>query len=277
MEMGLRINTNIQSLTAQHRLSLNRDALEHAQNKISTGSRIIKTMDDAAGLAISETLRAVIRSTGQNIVNAQNGFFQLQTADSALNEITNIIVRMKELATTSSSDTNGDKERIHLDAEYQALKSELDRISASTIYNDRPLLNGGGDVDIQVGPNNVDDVDRIRVTTEFGITTDGLGIGGLSVDSADNARGSLDPLMEALDQVATVRGVIGAGESRLSSTMKHLMQYEENLSGAYSQIRDADIAKETSEATRNHILTQSGVSILSQANVAPKVALKLLE
>lgn len=275
--MGLRINTNIQSLTAQHRLSNNRESLEHTQNKISTGSRIIKTMDDAAGLALSETLRATFRATQQNIVNAQNGFFQLQTADSALNEITNMIVRMKELATAAASDTNGDKERGHLDKEYQALKEELNRISAATIFNGRPLLNGGGDVDIQVGPMNDGDVDRIRITTDFEVTTGGLDIDGLGIDSADGARDSLEPLLDALDRIATVRGYIGAGEARLSSTVKHLMQYEENLQGTFSQIRDADLAKETAESTKFSILSQAGISILSQANTAPKMALKLLE
>ncbi len=275
--MGLRVNTNIQSLTAQHRLSLNRESLEHAQNKISSGSRIVKAMDDAAGLALSETLRATVRATQQNIVNAQNGFFQLQTADSALNEITNIIVRMKELSTAASSDTNGNKERTHLDAEYQALKSELNRISATTKFNGRPLLDGGGDVDIQVGPTNIDDVDRIRVTTNFEVNANGLGIGGLAIDTAEGARDSLEPLLDGLDRIAVIRGVIGAGESRLNSTVKHLMQYEENLQGTFSQIRDADLAHETSEATKYNILSQAGISVLSQANVAPKMALKLLE
>lgn len=275
--MGLRINTNIQSLTAQHRLSLNREALEHAESKIASGSRIIKTMDDAAGLALSETLRATVRSTQQNIINAQNGFFQLQVADSALNEITNLIVRMKELSTAAASDTNSDKERGHINAEFQALKSELDRITATTKYNDRLLLDQGGDVDIQVGPTNIDDVDRIRITTNFETTTSGLGIDDLSVDSADGARNSLEPLIDALNRIAVTRGVIGAGESRLNSSVKYLMQYEENLQGAFSLIRDADIAKETADQTKFHILSQAGISVLSQANVSPRMALKLLE
>ncbi|MBI1860055.1 MAG: flagellin FliC [Deltaproteobacteria bacterium] len=275
--MGLRINTNVQSLTAQHRLEVNKGALEHSQAKISSGSRIVKTMDDAAGLALSETIRATFRATQQNVINAQNGFFQLQTADSALNEITNIIVRMKELSTASASDTNGDKERAHLDAEFQALKAEMNRISAATVFNGRPLLNGGGDVDIQVGPSNNSDVDRIRITNNFVVTSDGLGIDGMHVRSNEAARDALDPLVEALDQVAVVRGVIGAGESRLNSTVKHLTQYDENLEASFSQIRDADLAKETADATKFGILSQAGISILAQANASPRMALKLLE
>ena len=145
--MGLRINTNVESLIAQHRLAKSREAQEHTQNKLSSGSRIIKSKDDAAGLAISENVRAGVRAAGQNIKNAQNGFFLLQTAEGALNEITNIVIRMKELAVQASSDTNGDKERGYLDNEYQALKSELDRISETTLFNGRPLLTGeGGEV-----------------------------------------------------------------------------------------------------------------------------------
>lgn len=275
--MGLRINTNVQSLTAQHRLGTNREGLEHSQQKIASGSRIVKTMDDAAGLALSETIRATFRATQQNIINAQNGFFQLQTADSALNEITNIIVRMKELSTASASDTNGDKERAHLDAEFQALKSELNRISAATVYNGRPLLNGGGDVDIQVGPSNNSDIDRIRITNDFTVTSDGLDIDGLHLRSNESARDALEPLVDALDQIAVTRGIIGAGESRLNSTVKHLTQYDENLEASFSQIRDADLAKETADLTKFGILSQAGISILAQANASPRMALKLLE
>jgi len=275
--MGLRINTNVQSITAQHQLGTNREKLEATQNRLSTGSRIVKPMDDAAGLAISENLRAGLRAAGQDIRNGQSGFFLLQTADGALNEITNIVIRMKELAVQASSDTNGDKERGYLDNEYQALKSEVDRISQTTFFNGRPLLNGeGGIVQIQVGPSNVDDEDRITVATNFHVNADSLDIAGLAVDSADAARESLDPLQMALDKISGVRGAIGAGESRLSTTIASLTQYEENIAGAYSQIRDADVAFETANLAKFNILTQSGVSVLAQANNSPALALKLL-
>ena len=275
--MGLRINTNIQSLTAQRQLDKSRENLGHTQDKLSTGSRIIKAMDDAAGLAISESLRATIRATGQNVKNAQDGFYLLQTADGALHEITNIIIRMKELAVQASSDTNGDKERGYLDNEYQALKLELNRISASTIFNGRPLLSGeGGEIQIQVGPNNVEQVDRILVSANFKVDLDELGLSDFAIGTAEGARESLEPIGFALDKIGAVRGEIGAGESRLNSTINSLGVYQENVSRAQSQIRDADIAKQTSELAKYNILTQAGVSVLAQANQIPALALKLL-
>jgi len=234
-------------------------------------------MDDAAGLAISENLRSTVRATGQNIKNAREGFLLLQTADGNLNEITNIVIRMKELATQAASDTNGDKERGYLDEEYQQLKLELNRIAASTLYNGRPLLNGeGGEVDIQVGPKSVDGVDRIRVAANFQVDLESLGLADFDIRSTEGARLALEPTDLALDKIASVRGAIGAGESRLNSTLGSLMHYEENTSAAYSIIRDADMAHETAQLTKANILSQAGVSVLAQANSSPQLALKLL-
>ena len=275
--MGLRINTNVQSLASQHRLEESQDGLKSTQNRLSSGSRIIRPMDDAAGLAISESLRATMRCTNQNIKNAHDGFFVLQTADGALNEITNIVIRMKELATQSSSDTNGDRERTYLDKEYQQLKSELDRISETTLFNGRALLNGeGGSVAIQVGPNNNSEKDRIMVSTNFEVNLKTLGLDNFQIGDAEGARGTLEHTQLSLDKIADVRGEIGAAESRLNSGIGALKQYEENTSGAYSQIRDADIAHETAEYAKFNILSQAGTSILAQANAAPQLALKLL-
>lgn len=275
--MGLRIRTNVQSIAAQHRLHENREKLEHTQNKLASGSRIIKAMDDAAGLAISESLRASLRATGQNIKNTQNATFLLQTADSAMNEVGNIVIRMKELAVQAASDTNGDKERGYLDNEYQALKQELDRIANSTLFNGRPLLNGEGKtLAIQVGPNNNPEIDRILVSTGFKITSETLGLGDLNVTTAEKAREAIDPINGALEVMAKTRGTIGAGESRLNTTMNSLMQYEENVSGAFSQIRDADMALETADYAKFNILNQSSVAVLAQANQMPSLALKLL-
>ncbi len=276
--MGLRINTNVQSLTAQHRLNSSRSNLDQTLNRLSTGSRIIMSKDDAAGLAISESLRATIRSTGQNIRNAQNGFFLLQTAEGALNEITNIVIRMKELAIQAASDTNGDKERGYLDQEYQALKSEIQRISDTTLYNGRPLLNGTtGSIEIQVGPNNDPMKDRIQISSNFHIDLATLGLSDFSVGNAEGARATLEPVNMALEKISGVRAAIGAGESRLESSITNLGVYEESLSGAYSQIRDADMAAETSNYAKFGILNQAGVAVLAQANSAPRLALKLLE
>ncbi len=275
--MGLRINTNVQSVASQHRLEESQEALKTTQNRLSSGSRITRPMDDAAGLAISESLRATIRCTNQNIKNAHDGFFVLQTADGALNEITNIVIRMKELATQASSDTNGDRERLYLDKEYQQLKQELDRISETTLFNGRALINGeGGTISIQVGPNNGEDKDRILVTTNFEVNLNTLGLESFQIGDANGARETLEQTQRALDKVADVRGEIGAGESRLNSSISALKYYEENTSAAYSQIRDADVAHETSELTKYNILSQAGTSILAQANSTPQLALKLL-
>lgn len=275
--MGLRINTNVQSLIGQHKLASSLNSLNLTQERMASGTRIVRAMDDAAGLAISENLRATMRATGENIRNAQNGFFLLQTADGALNEISQIIIRMKELTMQAASDTNGAKERGYLDNEYQALKAEIDRIANTTLYNGRPLLNAeGGHLDIQIGPNNVEGMDRITVSSNLDVTTDTLGLASLSVVSGEAAREAIDPLGEALDVIATVRADIGASESRLSSTISSLKQYEENSSGAYSQIRDADMAFETSQLAKYNILNQAGAAVLAQANSSPALALKLM-
>lgn len=275
--MGLRINTNVQSVTAQHRLQNSRESLEHTQNKLSSGSRIIKAADDAAGLAISENLRSAVRATGQDIKNARDGLLLLQTADGALNETSNIIIRMKELSVQAASDTNSDKERAYLNDEYQALKSELERISAVTTFNGRPLLNGeGGDVDIQVGTRNVEEADRVRVSANFEITLDSLGLADFDIGTAEGAREALEPTDDSLEKIASVRGAIGAGESRLHSTIQNLMHFEENTSSAFSQIRDADIAYETAQLAKYNILSQAGTAVLAAANAAPQLALKLL-
>ncbi len=275
--MGLRINTNVQSIASQHRLEESQDALKNTQNRLSSGSRIVRPMDDAAGLAISESLRATMRATAQNIKNAHDGFYVLQTADGALNEITNVVIRMKELATQASSDTNGDRERLYLDKEYQQLKSELDRISETTLFNGRPLINGeGGTISIQVGPNNQEEKDRILVSTNFEVNLNTLGLSDFQIGDADGARGTLEQTQRALDKIADVRGEIGAAESRLNSGISALKYYEENTSAAFSQIRDADVAHETSELTKHNILSQAGTAVLAQANSAPQLALKLL-
>jgi flagellin len=275
--MGLRINTNVQSLSAQHRLATTTEHLGHTQQKMASGSRIVKAMDDAAGLAISENLRAQMRATGQNIKNANDAFGMLQTADGALYEISNIMIRMKELAVQASSDTNGDKERGYLDNEYQQLKLELERIAQTTTFNGNPLLTGeGGQVSIQVGANNDDFKDRVVVSADMKITLDELGLDGLTVADREGAREALDPIAFAQDKVAAIRGVIGAGESRLNSTVGYLTQFEENITGAFSQIRDADLAVETANFAKYNILSQAGVAVLAQANNSPALALKLL-
>lgn len=277
--MGLRINTNVQSLVAQHRLDATRQNLEHTQNKLSSGSRIIKAMDDAAGLAISEALRATIRSTDKNILNANDGMYLLETADSALKEITDIVIRMKELTIQAASDTLGDKERGYLQSEVSAVTNELNRISNATVFNGRELINGnaGNEIQVQVGPNNNESVDRIALNFDFAVNTDSLGISSVNIGSAAGAREAIDVFSGALDRISFIRGSLGASEASLSSTIRNLMAYKENVTGAFAQIRDADVAHETAESAKLSIMTQAGVAVLAQANAAPQIALKLLQ
>jgi flagellin len=277
--MGLRINTNVQSLVAQHRLDATRQKLEHTQNKLSSGSRIIKAMDDAAGLAISEALRATIRSTDKNIINANDGMYLLETADSSLKEITDIVIRMKELTIQAASDTLGDKERGYLQSEVNSIRNELNRISNATVFNGRELINGnaGNEIQIQVGPNNNETVDRIALNFDFSISTDALDISGVDISSAQGARDAIDVFSNALDKISFVRGSLGASEASLSSTIRNLMSYKENVTGAFAQIRDADVAHETAESAKYSIMTQAGVAVLAQANAGPQIALKLLQ
>lgn len=277
--MGLRINTNVQSLVAQHRLDATRQKLEHTQNKLSSGSRIIKAMDDAAGLAISEALRATIRSTDKNIINANDGMYLLETADSSLKEITDIVIRMKELTIQAASDTLGDKERGYLQSEVNSIRNELNRISNATVFNGRELINGnaGNEIQIQVGPNNNEAVDRIALNFDFAISTDALDISGVDISTADGARDAIDVFSNALDKISFVRGSLGASEASLSSTIRNLMSYKENVTGAFAQIRDADVAHETAESAKYSIMTQAGVAVLAQANAGPQIALKLLQ
>lgn len=275
--MSLRINTNVPSLVSQHWLEKTSTKLGETQAKLASGSRINRAKDDASGLAISENLRAAIRSTGRNIAEANNGMFLLRTADGALNYITDMVIRMKELATSAASDTNGDRERGYLNFEVQALKEELDRISRSTRFNGRPLLDGeGGEVSIQVGPMNDETVDRISIATDLHVNTSTLGIDGVDLSQAEGARSALETLQDALQVIAEARGAIGASESALNSTIENLMHYEENLSGAFSQIRDADLAVETAELAKLNLMSQAGIAVLSQANQQPGLALKLL-
>lgn len=276
--MGLRVNTNVPSMVAQHRLELTKESLDHVNNKLASGTRITKAMDDASGLAISDNLLATLRATGANVREANNGIYLLHTADGALSYVTNMVVRMKELATAAASDTNGDNERMHLNNEVQSLKYELDRISRATRFNGRPLLTGeGSDVSIQVGPLNDDSIDRVKLNTNLEINTDTLGIADMDISSTEGARESLPVFHEALNVIATARGAIGASEAALNQTISNLMQYEETLSGAFSQIRDTDLALETAQQAKFSILNQAGIAVLAQANNSPTMALKLLQ
>jgi flagellin len=276
--MGLRVNTNIASLTAQRSLGSTKMNLDKHLQRLSSGSRINSAGDDAAGLAISENLRAQIRGFKQAKRNAQDGISLIQVSEGGLNEASNILVRLRELAIQSASDTIGDRERSFTDREFQALKSEMDRIAQSTTFNGTPLLNGqAGVFEIQVGTGNNPLTDRVSYDGQYSdITLESLGMVGESVATKQGSQLTLGVIDNALNRVNQIRADLGAMQNRLQSTINSLGISEENLASANSRIRDADLAEEVSEMTKNNILLQSGISVLGQANSSIQSTLKLL-
>ncbi len=276
--MGLRINTNVQSISAQRNLMSTKSKLNSNLRKLSSGERITRAADDAAGLAISENLKAQIRSIRQAKRNADDGISLIQTAEGGLSEVSNIIIRLRELAVQAASDTIGDVERGFSDIEFQQLKDEIQRIAQSSEFNGRKLLDGSsGLVEIQVGAANNPFNDRIRYDgTQVSATLGFLGLTSEQVSTKQGAQVALARLDDSLVQVNGVRAQLGALQNRLTSVIQNLGVTEENFSEANSRIRDVDVAAETADLTKNSILNQAGVSVLAQANQAPTFALKLL-
>ncbi len=279
--MGLRIATNISSVTAQRHLRTTRRLLDKSLERLSSGYRINRAGDDAAGLAISEKLRAKTRGLVQAQRNASDGISLVQVAEGGLNEIQNILVRLRELGVQSASDTIGPQERRYLDEEYQSLKEEVDRIANVTEFNGTVLLDGtGGSLDFQVntGGLNLLGVDRISFDAfKADVNVDKLGLEENSVATKFDAQESLAKIDLAIENVSSIRGEFGAIDNRLSSTIRNLAVSIENLSAANSRIKDVDIADETAELTKSQILMNAGISVLSQANSVPKMALSLLQ
>jgi flagellin len=276
--MGLRINTNVPSLSAQRSLGINTRNLNDNLRKLSSGERITRSGDDAAGLAISENLKAQIRGMRQAKRNAGDAVSLLQTAEGGMNEISNIIIRLRELSVQAASDTVGATERGFSDIEFQNLKEEIDRISKSTEFNGIKLLDGsGGKLEFQVGTKNDPVLDRLQYDgTGADASLKALGLELDGVSTKEGAQGALKKLDDALVQINGVRANFGALQNRLQSTQNNLEISDENLSAANSRIRDVDVASETADMTKNNILLQAGISVLSQANNAPNTALKLL-
>lgn len=276
--MGLRISTNVASLNAQKNLVFTQRGMNQSLARLSSGNRINQAADDAAGLAISENLKGQIRGLRQASRNANDGISLVQVAEGGLQEVSNMLIRLRELAVQAASDTIGDTERKFLDVEYQQLKSEIQRISEVTAFNGRDLLNGtGGVIDIQVGVNN--DVFKDRISFNASAANAGLealGVVAEAVATKEGAQTSIESVDKAIVSVNAIRANFGAMQNRLQSTTQNIAVADENLSAANSRIRDADIAAETSELTRNNILAQAGVSVLSQANSMSQMALKLL-
>lgn len=276
--MALRISTNVASLNAQKNLRGTQLQMDRSLARLSSGYRINQAADDAAGLAISENLRGQIRGMKQASRNAEDGISLVQVAEGGLNEISNMLIRLRELGVQAASDTIGDVERKFLNVEFQQLKSEIQRIAEVTEFNQRDLLNGtGGIMDIQIGTHNDPFKDRISFdTSAANATLEGLGLVAESLAMKESAQQSLGALDSAMVMVNAMRANFGAMQNRLNSTISNLAIAHENFSAAQSRVRDADVAEETAELTRNSILMQAGVSVLGQANQAQQVALKLL-
>jgi len=272
--MGLRVNTNVASLTAQRNLSTVSSRLTGNFSRLSSGMRIATAADDAAGLAISERMRSQIRSYGAASRNAQDGISLVQTAEGALNEASNILSRMRELAIQASNGTLSAQDRVTIDTEVSALIEELDRIADGTEFNSIPLLDGTATTtSIQVGLDAGDTIDIALVDT----TATSLGVNAVDVTSAANASSALAAIDGAIDELNTTRGGLGAAQNRLTSAFASILNARENLSASESRIRDVDVAMETADLSRNSIMQQAATAVLQQANVQPQIALRLLQ
>ncbi|VAX22697.1 Flagellin protein FlaA [hydrothermal vent metagenome] len=283
--MALRVYNNIFSLNSQRNLGVNNSKLGQSLERLSSGLRINKGADDAAGLAISEALRADIRSLNQALRNANDGISLINTAEGALSEQSAILVRMRELASQAATGTVGSTERTTINREFNALRDEIDRISLVAEFNGQKLVDGSlrsgvstGTVVLQVGMQNTAN-DRINLNTAIDLTaidSTGLNITDISVTQIASALDSLTRLDSAISTVTEARGKLGAVQNRLVYTINNLAVSSENLQAAESQIRDADYASEISDFTRNQILVQASTAILAQANLVPQTVLQLL-
>jgi flagellin len=276
--MGIRINTNTQSIAAQRSLGQVKRTQDEALNKLSSGSRINKASDDAAGLAISEKLRANIRGTQQATRNAGDGISMIQIAEGGMNEVGNILVRLRELSIQSASDTIGDTERGFTDKEFQQLTKEIDRISESVQFNGTSLINGTGDEkEFQIGLGNDAANDRIKYDpSTVSVRTEDLGVDGLSVATKGDAQSNLEAIDSAMTRVSGGRAELGALQNRLQSTINNLEISNENMSAANSRIRDTDVAAESANLAKSNVLTSSATSVLAQANASSSSALRLI-
>lgn len=284
--MSLVINTNFASLNAQRSLTKNNEALTLSIQRLSSGLRINSAKDDAAGLAISEKLRAHVRSIGQAVRNSQDGISLTQVAEGAMGEVSNILIRMRELAQQAANGSLGDTERAKLDQEYASLRSEIDRIADVTEFNGTKLLNGTlstTGISLQVGFQNATG-NTLSVLSGLSAAGSlhsqsalGLAAASLTISVVASAAAALSMIDSAISNVAGKRGDIGASQNRLEITIANLRVASENFSAAESRIRDADFAYETAVFTKNQILIQASVAVLAQANTVPQIALQLLK
>jgi flagellin len=271
--MALTVNTNVASLNAQRNLSTSQLSLNKSLQRLSSGLRINSAADDAAGLAISEGMKAQIRSMNQAVRNANDGVSFVQVAEGSLNEVSNILGRMRELSTQAATGTVDSAQRGYINSEFGRLAQEITRIASATAFNGVHMLGASTTTNIQVGTGN-QGYDKIDiVTTAMGAAA--LSITG-GITTASDAQAMLDTIDTAINTVSSQRANLGAAQNRFQSVISNLQVAQENTSAAQSRIADADIASETAAMTRANILVQAGTSILAQANQAPQAALSLL-
>ncbi len=275
--IGVRINHNISALNAWRQLTVTEGKLAKSLERLSSGLRINRAADDAAGLAVSDKMRSQIRSISQAVRNAQDGISLLQTAEGALSEISDMIQRIRELALQASSDTLTDEDRLMLQKEVDQLLNEVNRIAKTTEFNTAVLLSGNyKGKQLQIGPNAGGEH---ALSVSFNAVTiggSGLNLSGLAITTQGGAQTALSDLDTALTKISTERATMGAWQNRLEHTIANLGITVENLTAAESRIRDVDMAAEMMEFTKSQILVQSGTAMLAQANLSPQAVLQLL-
>ena len=273
--MSIIVNNNPASISAQRNLGVSTASLGRSVERLSSGLRITRAADDAAGLGLSETLRAHIRSINQAVRNSSDGISLTQIADGGASTIGNLLSRLRELASQSSSGTVGSTERSYIDSEFLALRSEIDRIAQVTEFNGQALLSGSSiNFTVQVGFKSGSGNTLSLSLNDLTISS--LGISSVNVSTSANAQSALGNIDSAISAVATARAEYGSLQNRFEATIANLQISSENLTAAESRIRDADVAYETSQFTKNQVLVQTGIAVLAQANTLPQQALALL-
>ncbi len=271
------INTNMASINAQRNLANSSSAMQKSLEKLSSGFRINRASDDAAGLAISEKMRGQIRGIGQAKRNAQDGISLLQTAEGALNQTHAILQRMRELSVQAANDSLSEDDRTSISTEMSQLTDEIDRIKDSTKFNGANLINGDIDAKkIQIGADQDSSNDQTLEITIDSMGASDLTVDGLDVSDNSGAGDAITAIDEAIQTVSNMRASIGAWQNRLENNISNLTAAAENITSAESRIRDVDMAEEMSKFTRNQVLNQAGVAMLAQANQTPQAILKLL-
>lgn len=276
--MPFTINYNPVSVNARRHLENTGKVFAEATERLASGKRINKAMDDAAGLSISGSMEAKIRSIAQAKRNAQDAIGLVQVAEGGMTQVGNLLVRMRELAIQSANDSIGDNEREMLQGEVVQIKEEISRLAETTQYFGTSLLSGSGkEFTFQVGPENTDN-DRITYSTKnLDMRLGTLGVDGVDLTTSEDSLDSLEALDEALTKITLPRAEVGAMQSRFNVVISNLMTYEENMMAAKSRILDADVAAETAKAIQGSILQKAGASVLMQANAQATQVLRLLE